>query len=127
MRQILALLLAGSLLFGAGILIGQKTAAPRKTLIHAFCFNPVDGASAQQFDELWAATRKMAAQDAGIQNIWMGKIVAHQGEWKNAIVMEFANEAGHKKYETSPAHAEWLKTYSKVRAEPTFTFDLQGQ
>ena len=127
MRNAALLLLAGTLMFGAGILVGQKTATPRKTLIHGFLFKPVDGATPQQLDELWSATRKLASQDTDIQNIWMGKIVRHQGEWKNAIVMEFENEAGHKKYETSAAHTEWLKTYSKVRAEPTLTFDLQGQ
>src|SRR5579884_1011351 len=85
------------------------------------------GAPPQRLDELWSATRKLASQEPAIQNIWMGKIVRHQRDWQYAVVMEFENEAGHKKYESGPAHAEWLKTYSQIRAEPTFTLDLQGQ
>jgi hypothetical protein len=127
MRTTLLRLAAGAILFGAGLLIGQRTAAPRKTLLHVFAFKAVEGATPQRLDDLWSATRKLASQEPAIQNIWMGKIVRHQRDWQYAVVMEFEDEAGHKKYETGPAHAEWLKTYSQIRAEPTFTLDLQGQ
>ena len=67
-----------------------------------------------------------AAAMPEIRGIWMGRLTRHSSD-QYGIVMEFDNEAGHKVYDTHPAHDEWVKTYSKVRAEPTTTFDLQGQ
>src|SRR5713226_867121 len=119
--------LTALLLFGAGVLVGQKTAAPRKTLIHAFAFNEVEGATPAQLDELWSATRKMASQIPEIKNVWMGKIVRHNRDWHYGMVFEFENEAGHKVYEKHPAHEEWVKTYSKVHVEGSSTMDIQGQ
>lgn len=127
MRRSLALLLAAASLFGAGVLIGQKAAAPRKTFIHAFAFKPVDGATPQQIDEVWAATRKMASQIPEIRNIWMGKVLNRGETWQYGVVMEFADESGLKKYAAHPAHEEWNQVYSKVRVEGTNTLDIQGQ
>ncbi len=121
------LLLAGLLLFGSGVLVGQKTASSRKTLLHTFAFNAVEGVTPAQLDELWTATRKMAGQIPEIKNVWMGKIVGHNRSRQYGMVFEFDNMAGHKVYETHLAHAEWVKTYSKVRVEGTDTMDIQGQ
>lgn len=128
MRKLGGYLMAALLVFGAGVAVGQKTAPPRKTLLHSFSFKTVEGATPAQLDELWAATRKLASQSPEIKQIWMGKIVpTHNGDWQYNIVMEFENAAGHDKYAKSPAHDEWRKTYSKVRQEGTFTIDTQGQ
>src|SRR5262249_15743508 len=121
------LLLAGLVLFGAGVLVGQKTAPARKPLLHVFAFNEVEGTTPAQLDELWAAPRKMASQIPEIKNIWMGKIIRHNRDWHYGMVFEFDNDAGHKVYEKHPAHDEWVKTYSKVRVEGTNTIDIQGQ
>ena len=127
MRKLVGYVLAVLLVFGAGVAVGQKTAAPRKTLLHSFSFKTVAGATPAQLDELWAATRKLASQSPEIKQIWMGKIVGHSSDWQYNIVMEFDDAAGHDKYAKSPAHDEWLKTYSKVREEGTFTIDTQSQ
>ena len=119
-------ILGGILLFGVGVLVGQQAAASRKTLVHAFSFRAVPGTTQAQLDDLWAATRKMAAATPAIRGIWMGRVTRHSSD-QYGIVLEFDNEAAHKVYDQHPAHDEWVKTYSKIRAEPTNTFDLQGQ
>lgn len=127
MRRSIMLLLAGTLLFGAGVLVGQKTAAPRKTLIHAFAFKQVEGTTPQQLEEVWAATRKMAAETPEIRNIWMGKVLNRGDQWQYGVAMEFADQAGLKAYAASKAHDKWNEVYSKVRVEGTNTLDIQGQ
>src|SRR5213594_4382919 len=120
MKKLAGLLLAGALLFGAGILVGQKTATPRKTLIHVFAFNPVEGSTPQQLDEVWTATRKMASQIPEIKNIWMGKVLNRGNTWQYGVVMEFENQDALKKvYDPHPAHKAWNEVYSKVRVEGT--------
>ena len=125
MRKFTGFLLLGALLFGAGVLVGQKTAAPKKSLIHAFAFQQVEGTTPPQMDELWAETRRMAGQIPEIKNIWMGKVTNRDGLY--GVVMEFDNQAGLKTYAAHPAHTKWNETYSKVRVEGTTTLDIQGQ
>ena len=127
MRKTLRLVLAGTLLFGAGIVVGQKTATARKTLIHAFAFQQVEGTTQKQLDDVWAATRKMAGQIPEIRNIWMGKVLNRGNTWQYGVVMEFDSQDALKKYAAHPAHDEWSKVYSQVRVEGTNTLDIQGQ
>jgi antibiotic biosynthesis monooxygenase (ABM) superfamily enzyme len=121
-----SLMVAGVLLFGAGFLTG-KTSAGKKTLIHVFAFKQVPGTTPAQMDEMWAATRKLAAESPEIKSIWMGKVLNRGDQWQYGVVMEFDDQAALKKYAASPAHEEWLKTYTKVRVEGTNTLDIQGQ
>ena len=125
MRKFTGLLLAGALLFGAGVLVGQKTATPKKSLVHAFAFKQVEGTTPQQMDDLWSETRKMAGQIPEIKNIWMGKVTNRDGLY--GVVMEFDNAAGLKTYAGHAAHTKWNEIYSKVRVEGTTTLDIQGQ
>ena len=125
MQKFTRFLLTGALLFGAGILVGQKTAAPKKSLVHAFAFKQVEGTTPQQMDALWTETRKMAGEIPEIKNIWMGKVTNRDGDY--GVVMEFENQAGLKTYAGHPAHTKWNETYSKVRVEGTTTLDIQGQ
>ncbi len=127
MRKLVGMLLVGAVLFGTGILVGQKMATPKKTLIHAFAFKQVAGTTPAQMDELWTATRKLAGSTHEIKSIWMGKVGNRGDDWQYGVVMEFANQAAVKKYAASPAHDEWSKVYSKVRVEGTNTLDIQGQ
>ena len=128
MRKLFGYLLVGALLFGSGLLVGQKTATPRKTLIHAFAFQQVEGTTQKQLDDVWAATRKMAGQIPEIRNIWMGKVLNRGNTWQYGVVMEFDNEDALKKiYDPHPAHKAWSEVYSKVRVEGTNTLDIQGQ
>ena len=123
----LTLLLAGALLFGAGALVGQKMATGQKTLIHAFAFKAVEGATDQQVQEVWAASRKMAGQISGMKNIWMGKVLNRGPQWQYGVVMEFENQEALKKYADHPAHKEWEDVYFKVRVPGSNTLDIQGE
>ena len=123
----LALLLAGTLLFGAGIVVGQKKAAGQKTLIHTIAFKQVEGTTPEKLQEVWAATLKMAGQVPGIKSVWMGKVTNRGEDLTHGIVMEFENQAALKAYAPHPAHKEWEKVYFKVRVEGTDTIDIQGE
>jgi heme-degrading monooxygenase HmoA len=121
------LLLAGILVFSAGLLVGQRTVTPQKTLVHAFAFQLQEGAGEAQVQQVWAATRKMAAAIPGIRNVWMGKVLNRGQEYQYGVVMEFENQAAVKAYAAHPAHKEWDQVYSKVRVEGTNTLDIQGE
>ena len=118
--------LAGGLLFSAGLLVGQRTVTPQKTLVHAFAFQLQEGAGEPQVQQVWAETRKMAAAIPGIRNVWMGK-VTNRKEYQYGVVMEFENQAALKTYAGHPAHKAWEQVYSKVRVEGTNTLDIQGE
>ena len=119
--------LAGGLLFGAGLLVGQRAVTPQKTLVHAFAFQLQEGAGEPQVQQVWAATRKMAAAIPGIRNVWMGRVLNRGKEYQYGVVMEFENQAALKTYASHPAHKEWNQVYSKVRVEGTNTLDIQGE
>src|SRR5579884_2833366 len=87
-----SLIAAGVLLFGAGFLTG-KTSAGKKTLIHVFAFKQVPGTTPAQMDEMWAATRKLAAESPEIKSIWMGKVLNRGDQWQYGVVMEFDDQA----------------------------------
>jgi hypothetical protein len=123
----LALLVAGALLFSSGVVLGQRRAMAKKTLIHAFAFKQMEGATPQQMDQCWEATRKLASESPEIHNIWMGKVLNRGDQWQYGVVMEFDNQAAVKKYAASKAHEAWSEAYSKVRVEGTNTLDIQGQ
>ncbi len=127
MRRLLFLLLAGILLFTAGVLVGQKAAAGEKTLIHAIAFKQVDGVTPEQIQEVWAATRRMAAEVPGIKRVWMGKVTNRGPALTHGIVMEFENQEALKKYEPHPAHKKWEEVYFKVRTPGTNTIDIVGE
>ena len=127
MRRLLSLMIAGALLFGAGVLVGQRTVTGEKTLIHAISFKPVDGATPEQIQEVWAATRRMAAEVPGIKRIWMGRVTNRGPALTHGIVMEFENEAALKAYAPHPAHAKWEEIYFKVRTPGSNTIDVVGE
>ncbi len=126
MRRAIGLSVAGLMLFAGGILVGQRTVAPKKTLIHAFAFQPVEGTTPAQLDELWSATRKMAGEIPEMRSIWMGKVTNRSGNFYG-VAMEFDNQAGLKVYADHAAHRAWEQVYFKVRQEGTQSYDIQGQ
>jgi hypothetical protein len=123
----LVFLLTGTLLFGAGVLVGQRTVTPQRTLIHAFAFQAQQGVTDQQVKELWGATQRMVGQIPGIRNVWMGPVLNRGPEWQYGVVMEFQDQAALKVYADHPAHREWEKIYGQVRVPGTNTLDIQGQ
>ncbi|MGH6962614.1 MAG: Dabb family protein [Dongiaceae bacterium] len=127
MRKWLLLTAAGALLFGAGLLVGQRTVTGEKTLIHAIAFKQVDGTTPEQLKEVWAATEKMAAEVPGIKRVWMGKVTNRGPAYTHGIVMEFENAEALKHYAPHPAHKKWEEIYFKVRTPGTNTIDVVGE
>jgi hypothetical protein len=127
MHKPLGLLLAGALLFSAGVLVGQKQMTGEKTLIHTIAFKPVDGATPEQIQEVFAATRKMAAEVPGVRRIWTGRVTNRGPQFTHGIVMEFDSQKALEAYAPHPAHREWEKIYFKVRTPGTNTIDVVGE
>lgn len=127
MRKLLIPSIAAALLFGAGVLVGQKTVTGEKTLIHAISFKQVEGATPEQIQECWAATRKMAAAIPGIRRVWTGKVTNRGPSYTHGIVMEFDNAEALAKYAGHEAHKEWENVYFKVRTPGSNTIDVAGE
>ncbi len=127
MRKLLVLLCGGALLFGAGVLVGQRTVAGEKSLIHAISFKPVEGATPEQIQEVWAATRRMAAEVPGIRRIWTGKVTNRGDALTHGIVMEFENAKALEAYGPHPGHKKWEDIYFKVRTPGSNTIDVVGE
>lgn len=110
-------------LFGTGALVGANKFGKPKTVIHVVTVKWKPDATQQQIDAAIAGVEKVAADYAGIKNVWV-KTLKVQGEgYKNAFVMEFASEDALKKYTDSPAQLEWYKVYTPIRAQST-THDI---
>ena len=127
MRKLFPTLPAAALLFAAGVLVGQKTVVGEKTLIHTIAFKQVDGATPEQIQEVWAATRRMAAEVPGVKRVWMGKVPNRGPSFTHGIVMEFENAAALEKYAPHPAHKKWEEVYFKVRTPGSNTIDVVGE
>lgn len=129
----LALVVAASLLLGAGFVLGQQAAVPERTLIHAFAFTPQPKATPQDFENLRKATADMVGKVPGLRRVWVGKLRAplDQGSYapqrEYGIAMEFDHEKALDGYAVHPAHAQWERVYQRVRVPGTTTFDIVGQ
>jgi hypothetical protein len=66
-----------------------------------------------------------------VTRVWYGKLAspfqADGQERSYGVCMEMTDLAARRAYGNDPAHEAWSKIYSKVRDEPTTTFDIQGQ
>ena len=127
----IAVLLVGGMLFGAGWLLGQQTAATQKSLLHVFAYTPVEGATQQDFDNFRKASAGMIGKVPGLRKVWVGKLRRPLDLGDNKRVygaaMEFDDADALDAYAKNPVHTEWQKVYEKVRVEGTTTFDILGE
>ncbi|HEU5078246.1 MAG TPA: Dabb family protein [Opitutaceae bacterium] len=93
-----------------------------KSVIHVVTIAWKADAKPEQIQAALDAVKDLPAKFPGITRVWTRSIKV-QGGKKNALVMEFADEAALKKYAGSDAQKEWYKVYQPVREEST-TFDI---
>ena len=135
------------------LLLIAPASAGEKKLMHCFAFTVIDGASDADWKAFQSATDALPDKIPGLTRVWQGKLRAPLAQFTTdaatrkklgggekdvtgpvnrlmrqyGVCMEMADEATLKKYTDTPAHAEWLKTYEKVRVAGTTTYDIVGQ
>ncbi|MCX6620202.1 MAG: Dabb family protein [Acidobacteria bacterium] len=125
LRSVCALI-AGTIVFGAGVLIGQGSKQP-STVMHVVTLYWKEGITDAQKKAALDGVVKVAQNYQGVKNVWI-KSVSVQGDIgehkiANAIAMEFESRDALKKYSGSDAQKEWYKVYMPARGESR-TFDI---
>lgn len=127
----IATMVFGIVLLGAAFVLGQQKGKSEKTLMHAFAYTPVAGATAQDFENFTKASGDLVGKIPGLRRVWVGKLrrPLKVGDQKReyGVAMEFDDEKALDAYAKNPAHDEWVKTYEKVRVEGTTTYDIIGE
>jgi len=135
------------------LLAAATLSAGEKKLMHCFAFTAVEGATDADWQGFFKATDALPGKIPAISRVWYGKLrrplrqvqpdsksykelgagaAKVTGEMQSVrrewgVCMEMADEAALDSYAKDPAHAEWVKAYSKVRKPGTTTFDIIGQ
>ena len=131
---------------------GALSAADGK-LMHCFYFTTIDEVTDADWKAFTAATEALPGKIDGLLDVWHGELrrpmrltgtdretagKLRAGESnvtgpvrmmtrQYGVCMEMADEAALKVYADHPAHAEWVKVYSKVRVPGTTTVDIIGK
>jgi antibiotic biosynthesis monooxygenase (ABM) superfamily enzyme len=104
--------------------VGAAIAAEQPhSIIHVITVKWKDDATEDQINKAIRGAEQLAKDYPGIQRIWTKTLKVQGKGYKNAIVMEFANEDAFKKYADSPAQKKWYEVYMPIREEST-THDI---
>ena len=118
------------------LLLSTAAMAGEKKLMHCFAFTVIDEATDADWKAFGTATDALPGKIPGMTKIWHGKLARPltvynaKGEKvlrQHAVCMEMDNQEVLAKYASHPAHADWLKTYEKVRKPGTTTYDILGE
>jgi hypothetical protein len=115
----------------AALLFVSAVPAGEKKLMHCFAFTPLKSATQADWAAFYKATDDLPKKIKGVSRVWYGKLASPfeaEGMSRSyGVCMEMTDQTARRSYGDDPAHAEWAKIYSKVRDEPTTTFDILGQ
>ncbi len=110
--------------------------AGEKKLMHCFAFTEIEGATEADWKAFYKATDELPGKIEGLNKVWYGKLRRPLGQYnkegkqtvrQSGVCMEMDDAKALTAYDESPAHAEWLKAYEKVRVAGTTTYDILGQ
>jgi len=113
--RVLGVALGLGALFFVGYAAGQNHFGQPKTIlaISLIKFNPgVSDAEAQRAID---GIPRMAAQIAGIKNIWIKPARMEPRDFDAAFVIEFVDRAAADRYAESPIHEAWSKQLQQIR------------
>ncbi len=121
--------LMATMVFVAGVVIGQNKYGQPKTVVHVVTLKWKAESTAEQRQQVLEGIKAMAAQIPGIKNVWI-KTLKVQGPsaqipFDSAFVMEFADEAALKAYADHPSHKKWEEIYLPIR-ETSRTHDISN-
>jgi len=125
--RILAIAAMVLVIFGAGILVGQKknTFKAPASVLHVITVKWNADATDAQKQAALDGVKKMASEVPGITNVWLKTIKVQPSGYNAVIAMEFKDKAAFDAYTANPAHKEWEKVYLPIRAEST-THDVSN-
>ncbi len=127
-RKVL-LLLAGTMLFGAGWLAGQQKAATQKTLIHSAAWTSLKDMKQQDFDAFRQVVGGMIGKVPGLKRAWVGKLqkpfVAGALTRDYGIVLEFDDVNTWNAY-VSKRPQEFEDAFAKIRIPDSTNFNVIG-
>jgi hypothetical protein len=126
MKRYAMAIFAATLLFAAGILVGQGKNEYRtpSSVLHVVTVQWKADSTAEQQAAAIDGVKTMAAAIPGIKNIWTKKIKVQPAAYSTVFAIEFENKAAFDRYTDAPAHKNWNdKLYLPIR-EVSTTHDV---
>lgn len=102
-------------IFSAGVVVGANKFEQPSSILHVVAISWTPESTPEQRQAAIQGVEKMAAAIPGIKRIWL-KSTRAQG-FNHALAIEFEDRAAADRYAKHPAHEEWYKVYTPVRAE----------
>ncbi|HKZ53645.1 MAG TPA: Dabb family protein [Candidatus Acidoferrales bacterium] len=106
-----------SLVFLAGVAVGQNQYGQPKTVLHVVALKWKADATDEQKQKAIDGIKEMAATIPGIKNIWLKTDRVQPREYSAAFAIEFENRAAADAYAEHPAHEAWYEIYIPIREE----------
>ena len=116
-RQVLSLVVAALILFGAGVLAGARTYQKPNTLIHLVTIKWTADAAPEQRRTAIEGVEKMAAEIPGVKNVWLRSIRVQPRDFMTAFAIEFEDQAAAERFARHPAHETWTKSFLPIIEE----------
>jgi antibiotic biosynthesis monooxygenase (ABM) superfamily enzyme len=108
-------------IFTLGVVVGQSKFGQPKSLIHVVAVKWKPDSTAEQRQKAIDGVKAMAAELAGVNNIWI-KTAKVQGGADAAFVIEFKDQAALTAYAGHPARAKWFDGAYNVIREQSFNY-----
>ena len=124
-KRNIAIAFAGLALFGAGLLIGQKSFTTPSTVLHVVTVRWTKDSTPEQRQAVLDGIKTMAAANPAIKNVWLKtlKVQSASNDYNAAFVMEFSSAKALEDYVQDPAHVAWKKLYDPIHDQST-THDI---
>ncbi len=106
-------ILAGVLLFGAGLLVGAGGIEKPSSVIHVVTVDWKAGTTPEQIQAALDGVAEMSYP--GVKRVWLRSIKSQTKQ--AAFVMEFESEKALADYADSPAQKKWYELYLPIREE----------
>jgi hypothetical protein len=107
--------------FALGVATGQNKFGQPATVIHVVTVKWKADSTAEQRQKAIDGVKQMAAEVAGIKNVWLKTLrvqsPSQDKPYDAAIAIEFESEAAAQAYAQHPAHEKWYSVYTPIREE----------
>jgi hypothetical protein len=119
----LQIAVAALILFGSGVLVGQKTFGTPATVLHVVTVRWTKDSTQEQRQAVLDGVKKMAAANPAIKNVWLKTLKVQGPDYNAAFVMEFTSAKALEDYVQEPSHLAWKKLYDPIHDQST-THDI---
>ena len=121
------LIFAALALFGAGLLVGQKTFGTPQTVLHVVTVRWTKDSTPEQRQAAIDGIKTMATANPGIKNVWLKtlKVQSPGNDYNAVFAIEFTSAKALEDYVQDPAHVAWKKLYDPIHDQST-THDISN-